>query len=74
MDDILGEESDNESEGKGKEERMEVEEEDEEEQPHTSKQKPPGSDHVPPLAAVVEEATQTSTREEVCVAGNAPRY
>lgn len=74
VDDILGEESDNESEGKGKEERMEVEEEDEEEQPHMSKQKAPASDHVPPLATVVEEAAQTSTREEVCVAGNAPRY
>uniref|UniRef100_A0A8C1SWX9 RNA polymerase II subunit A C-terminal domain phosphatase n=1 Tax=Cyprinus carpio TaxID=7962 RepID=A0A8C1SWX9_CYPCA len=73
VDDILGEESDNESEGKGKEERMEVEEEDEEEQPHMSKQKASASDHVPPLATVVEEAAQTSTREEVCVAGNAPR-
>ncbi|XP_050992248.1 RNA polymerase II subunit A C-terminal domain phosphatase [Labeo rohita] len=73
VDDILGEESDNESEGKGKEERMEVEEEEEEEQPHTSKQKVPGSDHVPPLAAVVEEAPQTSTREEVCVVENEPR-
>ncbi len=74
MDDNLGEESDNESEGKGKDERMEVEEGDEEEQPHTSKQKSPASDHVPPLAAVVEEAAQTSARQEVCVAGNAPRY
>ncbi|KAF4100151.1 RNA polymerase II subunit A C-terminal domain phosphatase isoform X2 [Onychostoma macrolepis] len=73
VDDILGEESDNESEGKGKEERMEVVEEDEEEQPHTSKQKSPASDHVPPPAAVVDEAAQTSTREEVCVAGNVPR-
>ncbi|XP_026144260.1 RNA polymerase II subunit A C-terminal domain phosphatase isoform X1 [Carassius auratus] len=67
VDDILGEESDNESEGKGKEERMEVVEEDEEEQPHMSKQKAPASDHVRPLPQ------QTSTREEVCVAGNAPR-
>lgn len=74
MDDILGEESDNESDGKGKEERMEAEEEDEEERPHTSKQKAPASDHVPPLAAVVEETAQTSTREDVCVTGNMYRY
>uniref|UniRef100_A0A672N991 RNA polymerase II subunit A C-terminal domain phosphatase n=1 Tax=Sinocyclocheilus grahami TaxID=75366 RepID=A0A672N991_SINGR len=73
VDDILGEESDNESEGKGKEERMEVEEEEEEERPHISKQKAPASDYVPPLATVVEEAAQTSTREEVCVTGNVPR-
>ncbi|XP_052388950.1 RNA polymerase II subunit A C-terminal domain phosphatase isoform X1 [Carassius gibelio] len=71
VDDILGEESDNESEGKGKEERMEVEEE--KDRPNTSKQKAPASDHVPPLATVVEEAAQTSTREEVCVTGNVPR-
>uniref|UniRef100_A0A673H0V4 RNA polymerase II subunit A C-terminal domain phosphatase n=1 Tax=Sinocyclocheilus rhinocerous TaxID=307959 RepID=A0A673H0V4_9TELE len=73
VDDILGEESDNESEGKWKEERMEVEEEEEEERPHTSKQKAPASDHVPPLATVVEETAQTSTREEVCVTRNVPR-
>uniref|UniRef100_A0A671SR46 RNA polymerase II subunit A C-terminal domain phosphatase n=1 Tax=Sinocyclocheilus anshuiensis TaxID=1608454 RepID=A0A671SR46_9TELE len=44
-----------------------------EERPHTSKQKAPASDHTPPLATVVEEAAQTSTREEVCVTGNVPR-
>ncbi|XP_051728441.1 RNA polymerase II subunit A C-terminal domain phosphatase [Ctenopharyngodon idella] len=70
VDDILGEESDNESDGKGKEERMEAEEEDEEERPHTSKQKAPASDYVPPLAAVVEEAAQTSTKDDVSVTGN----
>ncbi|XP_073678157.1 RNA polymerase II subunit A C-terminal domain phosphatase [Garra rufa] len=73
VDDILGEESDNESEEKGKEERMEVEE-DEEERPQMSKQKAPASDHVPTLASVVEEAAQTSTREVVVsVAENMPR-
>lgn len=72
VDDILGEESDNESDGKGKEERMEAEEE--EERPHTSKQKATASDHVPPLAAVVEETAQTSTSEDVCVTGNMYRY
>lgn len=71
MDDILGEESDNESEGKGKEERME--EEEEEVRPHTSKQKPPAADHIPPLAAVVEETSQTST-SEVCITENVLRY
>lgn len=66
---MLGEESDNESDGKGKEERMEAEEEDEEERPPTSKQKA-SSDHVSPLATVVEETAQTSTREDVSVTGN----
>lgn len=70
VDDILGEESDNESEGKGKEERME--EEEEEVRPHTSKQKPPAADHIPPLAAVVEETSQTST-SEVCITENVLR-
>lgn len=70
VDDILGEESDNESEGKGKAGR--IEEEEEEVRPHTSKQKPPATDHIPPLAAAVEETSQRST-SEVCVTENVLR-
>ncbi|XP_051948436.1 RNA polymerase II subunit A C-terminal domain phosphatase-like isoform X1 [Xyrauchen texanus] len=68
VDDILGEESDNESEGKGKEEKMEAEDEDEEQQPQTSRQKAPASDPQQTLSTVVEEVAQMSTSEEVCVA------
>ncbi|KAG1947436.1 RNA polymerase II subunit A C-terminal domain phosphatase [Pimephales promelas] len=68
VDDMLGEESDNESDGKGKE-RMEAEEDEEERLP-TSKQKAPSSDHGSPLATVVEENAQTSTREDASVTGN----
>uniref|UniRef100_A0A9J8AY06 RNA polymerase II subunit A C-terminal domain phosphatase n=1 Tax=Cyprinus carpio carpio TaxID=630221 RepID=A0A9J8AY06_CYPCA len=64
VDDILGEESDNESEGKGKEERMEVEEEDEEEQPHMSKQKAPASDHVPGHKRKLEEAREDNDDDD----------
>lgn len=71
VDDILGEESDNESEGKGKDEKMEAEEEDE--KPQTSSQKGP-SDQMRTLGDVVEEAAQTSTGAEVCVSESVPRY
>lgn len=73
VDDILGEESDNESEEKekGKDEKMETEEEDE--KPHTSSQKDP-SDHTRTQGGVAEEAAQTSTSADVCVSGSVPRY
>lgn len=67
VDDILGEESDNESEEKGKDEKME------EEEPHTSSQRGPSSDNTRTLGVVVEEAAQKSTSAEVRVSESAPR-
>ncbi|XP_051992330.1 RNA polymerase II subunit A C-terminal domain phosphatase isoform X1 [Xyrauchen texanus] len=71
VDDILGEESDNESEGKGKGERMEAEEE--EEQPQTRGQKTPASVCARTLSTVVEEAAQMSTSADVDVMESMPR-
>lgn len=75
MDDILGEESDNESEGRGKEKPSNEEVEDEEEQ--QKQQKQPGALQITggglgPQALSVEETIQT-TSSEPSVPGSVPR-
>ncbi|XP_030644926.1 RNA polymerase II subunit A C-terminal domain phosphatase [Chanos chanos] len=73
VDDILGEESDNESEGRGKEERMEGEEdEDEEEKPQSRGQSAP-AEHSEALGTVIEEASQTPSSDEGSLTGSTPR-
>lgn len=71
MDDILGEESDNESEGGGKEERLEGEGEEEEAE---GGPKVPDGEHKKALGTLIEERTATPSSEEGSLTGSRPRY
>ncbi|KAL4629932.1 RNA polymerase II subunit A C-terminal domain phosphatase [Arapaima gigas] len=73
VDDILGEESDNESEG-GRNEKMEDDrvEEEEEERPAVSRQNPEGS-HLKALETDVWEKAKAASQEEAGLTGSAPR-
>ncbi|KAM4724906.1 RNA polymerase II subunit A C-terminal domain phosphatase isoform 1-T1 [Anableps anableps] len=74
VDDILGEESDNESEGRGKEkpgnEDIAEEEEEEQQQPGAGESTPPGPD---PKAGSMEERLQTTPPCDSSLSQNAPR-
>lgn len=69
VDDILGEESDNDSEGKEKERRVEGEEEDEE----TSRQSAESADYHTAVVAPVKDSTSTA-KEESSLTGCIVRY
>ncbi|XP_049457972.1 RNA polymerase II subunit A C-terminal domain phosphatase isoform X1 [Epinephelus fuscoguttatus] len=77
VDDILGEESDNESEGRGKEKPGNEEAEDEEEREQRRQQQRPGDGQIAagglgPQAMRVDEKIQTASRE-ASVPGSVPR-
>ncbi|XP_033493136.1 RNA polymerase II subunit A C-terminal domain phosphatase isoform X1 [Epinephelus lanceolatus] len=77
VDDILGEESDNESEGRGKEKPGNEEAEDEEEREQRRQQQRPGAGQIAagglgPQAMRVDEKIQTASRE-ASVPGSVPR-
>ncbi|MBN3295329.1 RNA polymerase II subunit A C-terminal domain phosphatase isoform X2 [Amia ocellicauda] len=67
VDDILGEESDNESEGGGKDEKMEEEEEEE-----GSQQNPEG-ENPDTLGTTIEERPKTPSSDEGILTGSTPR-
>lgn len=69
VDDILGEESDNDSEGKEKEERVEGEEEDEE----TSRQSAEPADYQQALCTSVKDPASTA-KEDSRQTGSIARY
>ncbi|XP_076864252.1 RNA polymerase II subunit A C-terminal domain phosphatase isoform X1 [Brachyhypopomus gauderio] len=72
VDDILGEESDNENEEQGKEERVDGEEEQEQEKPQTSKQNAI-TDHQQALSTVVEDTILIPSIEESSLTGTTQR-
>lgn len=69
MDDILGEESDNDSEEKEKEQRVDGEEEDKE----SSRQSAESADYHPDLGTSVKDSTSTA-KEESSLTGSMARY